>query len=76
MNRWIISLFAAGMLQAQPNPVPKPEPPQPPRGPVKAGTNIDIDIQSKIEQRSLDALTKIVGQHFGELVFETLALLI
>jgi HEAT repeat protein len=58
MNRWIISLFAAGMLHAQPNPVPKPEPPQPPRGPVRAGTNIDIDIQSKIDM----AMSKAFGR--------------
>ena len=58
MNRWIISLFAAGMLHAQPNPAPKPEPPQPPRGPVKAGTNIDIDIQSKIDM----AMSKAFGR--------------
>lgn len=43
MNRWMLSFCgAAAMLQAQPNPVPKP--PSPPHGPV-----ISVDIQNKID---------------------------
>jgi HEAT repeat protein len=54
MNRWMLSICGAALLQAQPNPGPAPSPPNPPRGPVRV--QIDAEVQAKVDMAMAKAL--------------------
>ena len=61
MNRWMLTIVGAAVLQAQPNPVPSPPPPPPPKGPylnMDIQTNIEMAMQNKLNidiQNKVDA---------------------